>query len=102
MATPAKAAGETLETKDHNTIKRWAEERGAKPATVAGTEHDKHLGVLRFDFPDYGGQDLKHVSWDEWLGTFDTRKLTFVYQETTKDGKQSNFFRLTSPDREDA
>jgi hypothetical protein len=93
--------GKTLETKDHDTIRRWAEERGAKPATVPGSEHDDHLGVLRLDFPGYGGQDLKHVSWDEWFRTIDDRDLTFVYQETTKDGKQSNFFRLTNPDRED-
>ena len=99
--TSAKEHGKTLETRDHNAIKRWAEERGAKPATVAGTEHGDHLGVLRFDFPGYGGQELKHVSWDEWLRTFKARDLTFIYQETTKDGKQSNFFRLTNPDRED-
>ena len=96
-----KEHGKTLETKDHKEITRWAEERGAKPATVRGTEHGDRLGVLRLDFPGYGGQDLQHVSWDEWFRTFDDRNLTFIYQETTKDGKESNFFRLTSPDRED-
>ena len=94
--------GETLRTKDRDTIEQWAEERGAKPATVPGAEHGDHLGVLRFDFPNYGGQSLKHVTWDEWFRTFKDRDLEFVYQETTADGKQSNFFRLTSPDREDA
>ena len=94
--------GQTLRTRDRDTIQQWAEERGAKPATVAGSEHDDHLGVLRFDFPGYGGQELKHVSWDEWFRTFEERKLEFVYQETKADGKQSNFFRVTNPDREDA
>ena len=89
-------------TTNHDEIRKWAEARGAKPATVPGTEHGKHLGVLRLDFPGYGGQDLKQVSWDEWFRTFDQRDLTFVYQETTKDGNESNFFRLTNPDREDA
>jgi hypothetical protein len=42
------------------------------------------------------------VSWDAWFNTFDERDLDFVYQDTTKDGRQSNFFRLTSPHREDA
>ena len=57
--------------------------------------------MLRFDF---GGNsdNLRHVSWDEWFATFDTRKLNFLYQEQRKDGNQSNFFRLESPDREDA
>jgi len=56
--------------------------------------------VLRLDFPGYGGDDLKHVSWDEWFETFDDRGLRFVYQEHKKDGSESNFFRLTNPDRD--
>jgi hypothetical protein len=93
--------GRSLATTSHEVIRQWAEERGGVPATVGGTEHGDHLGVLRFDF---GGdsENLRHVSWDEWLDTFDTRKLNFIYQEQRKDGDQSNFFRLENPDREDA
>lgn len=94
--------GKSLNTRDHRKIQKWAQERNAMPATVPGTEHEDHLGVLRFDFPGYGGEGLEEVSWDEWFNTFDERDLDFVYQETTKDGRQSNFFRLTSPHREDA
>ena len=82
-------------------IRRWAEERNGVPATVPGTEHGDHLGVLRFDFPGYGGKDLQEVSWDDWFKTFDDRNLRFIYQEHKKDGSQSNFFRLESPHRED-
>ncbi|SFB19771.1 hypothetical protein SAMN05216266_10659 [Amycolatopsis marina] len=95
-------AGRSLATTNHDVIKQWAEARDAKPATVPGTEHGDHLGVLRFDFPGYGGDDLKEVSWDEWFETFDQRKLNFLYQEERKDGERSNFFRLENPDREDA
>lgn len=42
------------------------------------------------------------MSWEEWLATFDERELNLIYQEHTKDGSQSNFFRLESPHREDA
>jgi hypothetical protein len=93
--------GRSLATTSHEVIRAWAEERGGVPATVEGTEHGDHLGVLRFDF---GGdsQNLRQVSWDEWFATFDARKLNFIYQEDRKDGNQSNFFRLESPDREDA
>jgi hypothetical protein len=93
--------GRSLVTTHHEVIKRWAEERNATPATVPGTEHDDHLGVLRLDF---GGDNdnLEHVSWDEWFRTFDERRLNFVYQEERSDGNQSNFFILESPDREDA
>lgn len=95
-------AGKSTTTRDHDVIRRWAEARGAQPATVPGTEHGDHLGVLRFDFPGYGGEDLEHVSWDEWFDTFDSRNLEFLYQDQKKDGNQSNFFRLLNPDREDA
>jgi hypothetical protein len=102
MATQEEHPGQTLRTRDHDTIQAWAAARSAKPATVPGTEHGDHLGVLRFDFPGYGGQELAPVTWEEWFATFDQRGLEFVYQEHTKDGAQSNFFRLVNPDREDA
>jgi hypothetical protein len=93
--------GRSLATTSHDVIRQWAEKRGGKPATVDGTEHGDHLGVLRFDF---GGDNerLREVSWDEWFRTFDDRKLNFLYQEQRSDGKQSNFFQFESPDREDA
>ncbi|HSU74637.1 MAG TPA: hypothetical protein VLI66_06840 [Terrabacter sp.] len=92
--------GRSLATTHHEVIKEWAEVRGATPATVDGTEHGDHLGVLRLDF---GGnnQNLRQVGWDEWFHTFDVRRLNFIYQENRRDGRQSNFFRVESPDRED-
>jgi hypothetical protein len=95
--------GRSLVTTDHDVIRQWAEQRDAVPATVEGTEHGDHLGVLRFDFPGYGGGDrLRQVDWDEWFATFDQRRLNFIYQEERSDGSPSNFFRLENPDREDA
>src|SRR4051794_29491797 len=93
--------GRSLATTHHQVIKQWAEARGATPATVERTEHDDHLGVLRFDF---GGdrKTLRHVSWEEWFETFDARRLNFIYQQERSDGRQSNSFRLERPDREDA
>ncbi len=94
--------GATLLTRNHDIIRRWAEARGGQPATVPGTEHEGRPGVLRFDFPGFGGRELQHISWDDWFRSFDTRDLVFVYQETTRDGTQSNFFRFDSPHREEA
>lgn len=95
--------GQTLVTRNHEVIKRWAEERDGKPATIEGTEHGDHLGVLRFNFPGYDESDrIQEVSWDEWFKTFDERGLNFMYQEHLASGDQSNFFRLENPDREDA
>jgi hypothetical protein len=93
--------GESLATKNHDVIRHWAEERKATPATVPGTEKGGRPGVLNFDFPGYGGQDLQHISWDEWFKSFDQRDLTFRFQEHLRNGHQSNFFHLDNPKRED-
>jgi hypothetical protein len=95
--------GQTLATRNHDVIKKWAEERNATPATIEGTEHDDHLGVLRFDFPGYDSSKnskLKQVSWDEWFKTFDDRQLVMLFQEKLSNGNQSNFFHMDSPFRE--
>ena len=90
-------AGTSKRTTDHDTIRRWAEERGAKPATVKGTGGGKdETGVLRMDFPGYGGERLREISWDEFFRKFDEKDLEFLYQEHTRGGEQSNFFKLVS------
>jgi hypothetical protein len=94
--------GQSLATRSPEVIKHWAQERQAVPATVPGTEHGDHLGVLRFNFPGYGGRKLQEVSWDQWLKTFQDRHLVFLFQEHKKNGDMSNFFRLDNPSREDA
>lgn len=93
--------GQTLVTSDHDVIRQWAKARDAQPATVPGTEHDRRPGVLTFDFPGYGGDKLRHISWDDWFRTFDDRGLRFLYQEHLRSGKESNFFKLQNPNRED-
>ena len=91
-------AGRSLVTTDHEVIRQWAKARRAVPSTVAGTEHDGHLGVLRFDFPGYSGDRLVEVSWAEWFEAFDKRRLNFIYQERLASGDRSNFFQLENPD----
>jgi hypothetical protein len=91
--------GRSLVTTDHEVIRQWAKARKAVPSTVAGTEHDGHLGVLRFDFPGYDENDrLVEVSWAEWFEAFDKRRLNFIYQQRLTNGKRSNFFQLENPD----
>lgn len=94
--------GQSLATRNHDVIMRWAEERKAAPATVASTRHGGRIGVLRLDFEGQGSDRLQHVSWDEWFKTFDERNLVMLYQENLKKGNQSNFFRFDNPEREDA
>lgn len=122
-------SGQTLATRSPDVIRRWAEDRGATPATTASIPEGERPRTLRFDFPAGGqsgrsgsasnraggnnarGNDtsgngrgrrgLRPVSWDEWLGVFKDRDLVFLYQEHRRDGGDSNFFRLDSPKREE-
>src|SRR5438874_11401822 len=90
-------AGSSKVTTDHNVIRKWAEERGGKPATVKGTETGGEVGVLRINFPGYRGEDsLEEISWDEFFKKFDEKKLAFLYQDETSSGEQSRFFKLVS------
>ncbi|MFD1145571.1 hypothetical protein [Saccharothrix hoggarensis] len=85
----------SMTTTDHEVIRRWAEQRGARPAALPG--HGDHMEVLRLDLPGYGSHNLRHVGWDEWFAMFDARRMRFVYRQQRSDGSPSNFFRLESP-----
>jgi hypothetical protein len=81
-------------TTDHDTIRKWAEERGGRPATVKGTESGgEDAGILRIDFQDPDDR-LEEISWDDWFEKFDEAKLAFLYQDEKKDGETSTFFKL--------
>ncbi len=82
-------------TTDHEEIRRWAEERGGKPAEVIGTERGGGTGMIRLDFPGYTGEgSLRPISWDEWFQKFDEAGLALTYQEQTAGGERSNFNKL--------
>jgi hypothetical protein len=85
-------------TRNHDTIRQWAEERGGHPAVAEGTE------ILRIDFdePD-GNQDehLQRISWDKFFRVFDARDIEFLYQEQSHDGKTSRFSKFVKAGSED-
>ncbi|MCW8193774.1 hypothetical protein F6455_03110 [Proteobacteria bacterium 005FR1] len=86
-------SGAAEKTRDHETIRRWAEQRGGHPAVVEGTEDKQEgAGLLRIKF-DESDDDLKDIEWDEFFDTFDDRGLTFLYQNEI-DGSKSRFFKL--------
>jgi hypothetical protein len=81
-------------TTDHQTIRRWAEERGGRPSSVEGTGKKKDdPGLLRFDF---GAKDesLDSLSWEEFFEKFEAAKLAFLYQDKTGDGAISRFHKF--------
>jgi hypothetical protein len=84
----------TKVTTDHDEIRRWAEDRGAKPARVRGTGD---VGIIRLAFPGAPGardEQLEEISWDEWFRKFDESGLAFLFEETTASGQKSNFNKL--------
>jgi hypothetical protein len=82
-------------TTDHEVIRKWVEKRGGKPAIVEGTENnDTGAGLLRIMFTEQSRDRLKEVDWDTFFQTFDDSHLEFLYQDKTKDGKESRFFKF--------
>ncbi len=81
-------------TTNHNVIRKWADERKGRPATVTATEDSEgHAGILRIDF---GPKDerLEPIGWDEFFRKFDESDLAFLYQDRTKDGQISRFHKF--------
>jgi hypothetical protein len=80
-------------TTDHDEIRKWAEERGGRPATVKGTERGgEQAGILRINFPGSEADDsLEDIGWDSFFKKFEESKLAFVYQDETAEGQESRF-----------
>lgn len=90
-------SSESKTTTDHDEIRKWVEERKVKPATVKRTGSSSDPGILRIDYPAYSGEEsLEAISWEEFFKQFEESKLAFLYQEETKDGKQSRFSKIIS------
>jgi hypothetical protein len=86
-------SSDTVATRSHEVIKRWATERGAEPATGVGTVDVEDGGTeIRFNFP--GFSRLRPLSWDEWFSIFDRHGFAFVFEERLPDGQQSFRFRI--------
>lgn len=87
----------TRTTRDHDEIRRWAEERGGKPAHVKSTGSGDDPGILRIDFPGYSGEgSLGPITWEQWFEKFDEQGLSLIYEEETAGGARSNFNKLVS------
>lgn len=75
-------------TRDHDTIRAWAESRGGHPAKV---ETGGKGGVLRIDF-DPPDETLTRIGWEEFFEIFDARAIDFLYDDT--QGNRFNKFVL--------
>ena len=61
-------------TRDHETIRRWVEERGGKPARVRGTQD-----LLRISF-GFSSKSLEEITWEEFFEAFERNNLMLVYE----------------------
>jgi len=85
-------------TTDPETIRKWVEARGGRPATVKATGDAREPGILRIDFPGYGDDDaLQPLSWDKFFEAFEANGLAFLYQ----GGKNSRFNKFVSRESAD-
>jgi hypothetical protein len=73
-------------TTDHDTIRKWAEAQGGKPAAVDRTHQGGDVGIIRIMFPQAQQsqhENLVEISWDEFFREFESRQLALLYD---KDG----------------
>ena len=82
---------EARTTTNHDTIRKWAEERGGRPARVKDSGPG---GILRIDFgdPDEG---LEEIEWEEFFRIFEDNDLAFLHQDRTEEG-QSRFNKFVA------
>jgi hypothetical protein len=84
---------EAKTTTDHDTIRKWAEMRHAKPTSVEGTGTKGQPGVLRLDFEPQD-EGLEEIPWEDFFRKFEKEKLAFLYQDKTADGSVSRFHKF--------
>ena len=84
-------------TTDHDTIRKWCEERDGHPATVGDTVEKGEPGVLTIDFGEEE-PNLLGISWEEFFEKFEEQKLAFLHQDKTEDGSTSRFCKLIGRD----
>jgi hypothetical protein len=77
-------------TTDHETIRKWAESKGGKPAAVDRTQKEGDVGIVRIMFPQARQSEhesLVEISWDEFFEEFDKRELALLYDEQSMFNK---------------
>jgi hypothetical protein len=77
-------------TTDHDTVRKWAEGKGGKPAAVERTHKGGDVGIIRIMFP--GAPQSQHdalteITWEEFFEEFEKRKLALLYEEDSRFSK---------------
>jgi hypothetical protein len=73
---------------DHEEIRRWAEERGGRPARVLGSGDGGDPGLPRIDFEDaLPDPELERISWEEFFEKFKESRIAFLCQDRRREGR---------------
>ena len=73
-------------TTDHDTIRKWAESKGGKPAAVDRTHSEDDVGLIRIMFPDAPNSHHDHlveITWEEFFEEFEAKQLALIFDEKT-------------------
>jgi hypothetical protein len=92
-------------TTKHDEIRKWAEARGGRPATVRSTHSKDNPGIIRIEFPgapNAKDDALEEISWEEFFEKFDDAELALLYQEKTASGERSNFNKIVGRETAEA
>jgi hypothetical protein len=94
---------ESKQTTNHDEIRRWVEDRGGKPATIARTtKKGEDAGLLRIDFPTGASNPpLQPISWGDFFAKFDEENLALIYQDEKANGEQSYFCKFVDREAND-
>lgn len=88
---------ESKTTDNHNTIKKWVEDRYGEPALVDGIVDKGKAGeMLRINFHDRSTESLNVISWELFFEIFEDNNLELLYQEETTDGDESKFYKFVN------
>lgn len=86
-------------TTDHETIRRWIEERGSTAARVIEPAGDDpgSLAVVPEGTDD---ESVEEITWEEFFRIFEEENLAFVYQTARDDPNERWFCRFIDRERE--
>ena len=71
-------------TRDHDSIRQWAERYGARPAEIRQGKHDGEPAILYFLFGKLaltGTPELHPISWESFFAQFDLLGLSMAFDE---------------------
>lgn len=86
----------TETTTDHDTIRKWAQQHGGKPARIVGTgakDPHENAGLIRIEFREPNDK-FEEIEWDDFFNQMDENGLAMILQHQHADGSPTTFNRF--------